>query len=53
MANILVVDNEERMCKIIKAALELEKHSVDMALSGVAAIELLNGHKTYDIIITD
>jgi DNA-binding NtrC family response regulator len=53
MANILVVDNEERMCKIIKAALEMENHTIDMAFSGSSAIELLNGHTPYDIIITD
>ncbi len=53
MANILVVDNEERMCKIIKAALEMENHTIDMAFSGSAAVELLESDKSYDIIITD
>jgi two-component system response regulator AtoC len=53
MANILVVDNEERMCKIIKAALEMEDHTIDMAFSGSAAVELLESDKSYDIIITD
>lgn len=53
MADILVVDNEERMCKIIKAALEMEDHMIDMAFSGSAAVELLESDKSYDIIITD
>jgi len=53
MANILVVDNEERMCKIIKAALEMENHSIDIALSGITALEMLHCNPPYDIIITD
>ena len=53
MARILVVDNEERMCKIIKAALEMEQHSIDTALSGTAALQMLNVDTRYDIIITD
>jgi two-component system response regulator AtoC len=53
MAQILVVDNEERMCKIIKASLEMENHIVDMAFSGSTAIEMLHGDSSYDIIITD
>jgi len=53
MANILVVDNEERMCKVIKAALEMENHKIDMAFSGSAAIDLLHGNTNYEIIITD
>jgi DNA-binding NtrC family response regulator len=53
MANILVVDNEERMCKIIKAALELEHHTIDMAFSGKQAVKVLKDDHTYDIVITD
>jgi len=53
MAKILVVDNEERMCKIIKAALEMENHTIDMAFSGSTAIEMLHSNTSYDIIITD
>ena len=53
MANILVVDNEERMCKIIKAALEMEDHTIDMTFSGSTAVELLESDKSYDIIISD
>jgi len=53
MANILVVDNEERMCKIIKAALEMENHEIDMAFSGSEAVQILRGDQSYDIVITD
>ena len=49
---ILVVDNEERMCKLIKGALELEHYSIEMAFSGEAAIEKLKKGK-YDIVISD
>lgn len=53
MANILVVDNEERMCKVIKAGLEMGEHTVDMAFSGNTALNYFNENKTFDIIITD
>jgi len=53
MSRILVVDNEERMCKIIKAALEMEDHQVEMAFSGKSALDLLAEDKDYDIVITD
>jgi len=53
MANILVVDNEERMCKIIKAALEMEGHVIDMAYSGSDAIKLLESDPSFEIVITD
>ena len=53
MANILVVDNEERMCKIIKQALELEHHRVDMAFSGKSALDMLRDNPTYEVVITD
>ena len=50
MAKILVIDNEERMCKIIKTALEMENHSVDMEFSGKSAVNLLeSGKKSYDL----
>jgi two-component system NtrC family response regulator len=53
MAKILVVDNEERMCKIIKSALELENHQVDMAFSGQTALNRLRAKSAYEIVITD
>ncbi len=53
MANILVVDNEERMCKIIKAGLEMEGHRVDVAYSGQQALDYFNMQGAGDIVITD
>lgn len=52
MAKILVVDNEERMCKIIKAALEIENHQVQITFTGQSAIEYLETEK-FDLVITD
>ena len=53
MAQILVVDNEERMCKVIKAGLEFEDHTVDLAFSGAEALDCLGQNKKYDLVITD
>jgi len=53
MAKILVVDNEERMCKIIQSGLELEQHRVDIALSGQDALLCLHSGQSYDLVITD
>ncbi len=52
MAQVLAVDNEERMCKLIKAEFELNDHDVDMAFSGKEAIQLIQ-QKPYDIVVTD
>ncbi|MGD9899168.1 MAG: sigma-54-dependent transcriptional regulator [Calditrichaceae bacterium] len=52
MAKVLTVDNEERMCKLIKAEFELNDHDVDMAFSGKNALDLIQ-QKTYDIVVTD
>jgi len=53
MAKIFVVDNEERMCKIIKAGLELEDHEVEMAVSGQQALDYFADHNFPEIVITD
>lgn len=52
MAHILVVDNEERMCKLIKAALEMEKNKCDICFSGQSALDLLE-NIAFDLVITD
>jgi DNA-binding NtrC family response regulator len=52
MVNILVVDNESKMCKLIKTAFEMESYAVDTAYSGQEAIDLLK-KDFYQIIITD
>jgi DNA-binding NtrC family response regulator len=50
--NILIIDNEKRMCHVIKAALELDKHNVDMAFDGdTGVIKFKKGE--FDIVVTD
>ncbi len=52
MAYILAVDNEERMCKLIRTALELDGHRVDISFSGAEAQQLISKNP-YDIVVTD
>ena len=52
MTRILAVDNEEKMCRLIKTALEMESFSVDMAVSGPEALQKIKA-VNYDIVITD
>ena len=52
MSKILVVDNEKRMCLLVKTALELENHEVTAAFSGQDAISLLNA-SAFDIVVSD
>ncbi len=52
MATILVVDNEERMCKLIRTALEMEQHRVLMAFSGEEALQKIDNNPI-EIVITD
>ena len=49
---ILVVDNEQRMCLLIKQSLELENYEVLTAFSGQEALNLIDGN-FFDIVITD
>ena len=52
MAHILVVDNEERMCKIIQAALEMSNNTCKISFSGKSALEHLE-KESFDLVITD
>lgn len=52
MYPILIVDNEEKFCKVVKAALELEQIPAEYVLSGEAAEKWLKNNRT-DIVITD
>ena len=52
MAHILVVDNEERMCKIIQAALEMANNTCKICFSGQSAIEILK-NESFDLVVTD
>ncbi|MFZ5518956.1 MAG: sigma-54-dependent transcriptional regulator [Candidatus Zhuqueibacterota bacterium] len=49
---ILIIDNEKRMCHVLKAALELDNHSVELAYDGDSGVaKFLKGD--FDIVITD
>jgi len=50
--NILIVDNEKRMCHVLKVALESDGYTTDLAFDGEDAIAKLN-KGTFDIVITD
>ena len=49
---VLVVDNEERMCKVIRDSFELDGLPTDIALSGQDAFNLLENN-SYSVVITD
>jgi len=51
-AHILVVDNEQRMCNVIRQSLEMDQYSVQTAFSGKEAIERIN-QSDFDIVISD
>ncbi|RMG62440.1 MAG: response regulator, partial [Calditrichaeota bacterium] len=52
MWRILVVDNEEKFCRVVKAALELEGYQVDYCTSGREALEHL-ATEPADLVVTD
>ena len=52
MIQILAVDNESKICKLVKAAFEIESYAVDMAFSGSEALDLIKKN-AYHVIITD
>ncbi len=49
---ILVVDDEERMCRNLKRILESENYRVETALDGISGIQKLKKSK-YHLVITD
>ena len=49
---ILIIDNEKRMCHVLKAALELDKHSVELAYDGESGVAKFQKGE-FDIVITD
>lgn len=49
---VMLVDDEEIVCKRLKTALESDGYAVDVFQTGTAAIERLR-EKRYDIVITD
>lgn len=51
-ANILIVDDEPRMCDSLKFFLEKQDYTVDCAANGFDALTLL-GHKEFDVFLID
>lgn len=49
---VLVVDNEQRMCQVLRAALEGDGHHVAMAFDGQAALEAF-AREPFDVVICD
>jgi len=49
---ILIVDNEEKFCKVVKTALALEQLPAEYRTSGAAALEFLEQHPV-EIVVTD
>jgi len=52
MKPILIVDNEEKFCKVIQSSLEIDAFLSDYVLSGERAKEWLKKHET-ELVITD
>jgi DNA-binding NtrC family response regulator len=52
MPKILVVDDEEKMCHLLKGSLEEDGYAVTAATNGQAALELLR-EESFDLVITD
>lgn len=52
MANILLVDDEKKICDVVKAFLDIEGYNTDVAYDGSNAISYLNKNK-YNIVILD
>src|SRR5262245_55346982 len=50
---ILVVDDEPEMARILADMLLPDGHTVDIALSGSAALDLVLTARSYDIIVAD
>jgi len=54
MANILIVDNEEKFCKVLKASLALEGLAVEYRTSGNAALQYLQENPgAVEVLVTD
>ncbi|MDZ7270258.1 MAG: sigma-54 dependent transcriptional regulator [candidate division KSB1 bacterium] len=49
---VLVVDNEQRMCQVLKAALEADGHHVSMAFDGQSALREC-AQEQYDVVVCD
>lgn len=52
MAKILIVDNEEKFCKVVQAALNLEQLQSQYCTSGEQALQWLQEHSA-EVVVTD
>ena len=52
MINVLIVDDEEKICEFIKAFLDNEGYCTEVTYDGKSAIDKINSKK-YDLIILD
>ena len=50
---ILVVDDDEAQCDLLRDILSAEEHVVEIALNGQKALDLLDEHKDFDAVISD
>ena len=51
MTNILIVDDEEKICEFIKAFLDNEGYYADVAYDGKSAIDKINSKKSESFVI--
>lgn len=49
---ILVVDDEQDYCNVMKVILNAKGHQTDIALSGIGALNLMS-QNSYDLVVTD
>ena len=49
MTNILIVDDEEKICEFIKAFLDNEGYYADVAYDGKSAIDKINSKKYFNM----
>lgn len=50
---VLIVDDNERMVKLIMRYLQIDGYNINMAFDGVAALESVENNTDYDLIILD
>ncbi len=50
--HILIVDDEERLCRLLRRALEAQRHVVDVAADGASGLAAAQGG-AYDLLILD
>lgn len=50
---ILVIEDEQKLARAIKRALELQNYAVDLAFDGESGLDLAVGENAYGVIISD